>query len=292
LRSQRLRLTSRILIGCFGSLVVFFALWRGGQWAMNEFIFANPAFALHEIDAQTDGVISPDQIRRWAGVRLEDNLFLLDLPRIKRDLEMVPLIQTAAVERVLPHTLKLRISEREPVAQTITLRPRTGGGYEQTVYHLDAMGAVMLPLDRRLTTGPALPPESLPLLVGVLSTELMPGRKVESNSARSALRLIAGFDHSPMVGLADIRRVDVSAADVLRVTTGQGSEVVLALDNLEVQLRRWRIVHDRGLQFKRAIASLDLSVTNNIPARWFEASAVSALAPKPVKISRIRKKNV
>ncbi len=51
----------------------------------------------------------------------------LDLMRVKRDLEMQPPIQFVAVERVLPHTLKITITEREPVAQTMVTFVRPGG---------------------------------------------------------------------------------------------------------------------------------------------------------------------
>ena len=73
---------------------------------------------------QTDGVISVDQLRRWAGVKPEENLLALDLARVKRDLEMVPLVQSVSVERILPRTLRIRITEREPIAQVNVPRPR------------------------------------------------------------------------------------------------------------------------------------------------------------------------
>ena len=50
-------------------------------------------------------------------VGLENNLFALDLSRVKRDLELVPAIESADVERILPHTLKICVTEREPIAQ-------------------------------------------------------------------------------------------------------------------------------------------------------------------------------
>ena len=56
---------------------------------------------------------SADQLRRWAGVKPGENLFALDLARVKRDLEMVPLIDSVSVERVLPRTLRIRVTERE-----------------------------------------------------------------------------------------------------------------------------------------------------------------------------------
>lgn len=59
-------------------------------------------------------------------MKVDHNLFALDLARIKRDLELAPAIQSAAVERVLPHTLKIRVTEREPVAQIVVPSLRAG----------------------------------------------------------------------------------------------------------------------------------------------------------------------
>jgi hypothetical protein len=42
----------------------------------------------------------------------------------------------------------------------------------------------------------------------------------------------------------------------------------------------------------KVIGALDLAVTNNIPARWLEASAVPPAAPKSAKPLRPRKKHV
>ena len=61
---------------------------RGG--GLRRLLYENPAFATHHLDVETDGVIAREQLRRWAGVKLEDNLLALDLERVKRDLELVP----------------------------------------------------------------------------------------------------------------------------------------------------------------------------------------------------------
>ena len=39
-------------------------------------------------------------------------------------------LPASAVERVLPGTLRISVTERQPVAQAITLQPRRGGGFK------------------------------------------------------------------------------------------------------------------------------------------------------------------
>jgi hypothetical protein len=109
---------------------------------------------------------------------------------------------------------------------------------------------------------------------------------------QAALQLILAFEHSPMAGVVDLRRIDATAMDVLVVTTGQGSEITFGLVDLEQQLRRWHEVYDSAQRVGKAIATLDLAVSNNIPARWLEASAVPPTPPRLPKPLRTKKKHV
>jgi cell division protein FtsQ len=292
LRAARTRLVAVAFGVLFGTVFGLYVLWRVGEWTLNKLVYQNQTFAIQEIDVQTDGVISIDQLRRWANVKSGENLLALDLVRVKRDLELVPSIQTASVERILPRTLRIRVTEREPIAQVNVPHPQTGGGIELRVFHLDAEGYVMLPLDPRQRSISVSQVSELPLISGLNLNELQPGRRLATPQLRAALELICSFGESPMAGLVDLRRIDLSAGDVLSVNTGQGSQVTFGLQDVERQLRRWREIHDQGLKMNKAIATLDLAVTNNIPARWLEASAVPAMAPKAAKPLRNKRKNV
>ena len=118
-------------------------------------------------------------------VRTGQNLMALDLMRVKRDLEMQPPIQFVAVERVLPHTLKLNVTEREPVAQTIVTSGRTGGGVEQAVFDFDADGYAMQPLDPRWRTAPAAARRTAAHSAWTCQPgEAQPGRQTESPQIR------------------------------------------------------------------------------------------------------------
>src|SRR5688572_26791144 len=76
---MRVRVATLAATLSLGTVFGLYLLWRGGEWAMNHFIYQNKAFAIEVIDIRTDGVLSLDQLRRWAGVRQEQNLFALDL---------------------------------------------------------------------------------------------------------------------------------------------------------------------------------------------------------------------
>src|SRR6266849_4745548 len=255
-RWRRLTLACGIFLALFSGL---FLLWRGGEWVLRRFVYENPAFAIHQLDVQTDGAIALEQLRSWAGVKLEDNLFALDLARVQRDLELVSVIQRASVERVFPHTLRLRVIERTPIAQFILPPLQGGGSREHGIYTFDAEGYVMWPLEnhQRATVG-APTDNHLPVLAG----------------------------------LADLRRIDLTSPNILQVTTGQGGAITFGLNDLDGQLHRWRCVYDYGQRNGKQVASLDLSVANNLPARWLEASLLPPAAPKQNQAQPHRKKNV
>src|SRR5205814_584475 len=107
-----------------------------------------------------------------------------------------------------------------------------------------------------------------------------------------ALRLISEFNRSAMLGLVDVGAIDLSVPQLLQVSTGQGALITFSVENLDLQLRRWRLVHDYASHSGKAVASLDLSVSNNVPARWLETAAAPLPRPKPLKPSPYKKRHV
>jgi cell division protein FtsQ len=264
-----------------------------GEWALDKFVYKNSEFAIRQIEVQTDGVIAPDQLRRLSLVKPGENLIALHLAAVKRNLELVPTIGSVSIERILPRTLQIRVTERRPVAQVNVPRMATTGGITVSVFQLDADGYVMQPIDPRLCVIPlSQVNEQLPVIVGLNVYELQFGRRVESPQVRAALQLVAAFDHSPMAGFVDLRRIDVSSPGVVVATTEQGGRVTFSLDNLDRQLRRWREIYDLGQRMNKVIATLDLAVSNNVPVRWIEASTLPVTAPKSVNPAHVRRDNV
>ena len=294
LRTRQMRVSrwraAGLGVGGIVALALFVLLfWRGGEWLLSYAAYDNPTFAIQHVEVSTDGVISPAVIRRWAMVKPGENLLALDLMRIKRDLELQPPIAFVAVERILPGTLRLFITERQPVAQTIALLPRKGGGLVHIVYNFDQDGFVMKPLDPAWRMTPAPTNETLPCLTSVPLVELQPGRQVELSQIRAALHLISNLDHSPMAGMVELQSINVAAPEILEATTSQGAQITFSLDQFDLQLRRWREIYNQYQQWGKAIASLDLSVTNNLPVRWIAASGMPPLlhiTAKPVKPKR------
>jgi cell division protein FtsQ len=293
-RARRMRMVAMALGGIFAAIAFVYLAWQAGDLALNALLYENQAFAIQNIDAQSDGVIAPGQIRRWSGVRPGQNLFALDLAGVRRNLEMVSMIQSVSLEKVLPHTLRLRVIEREPVAQLSIARPRTGGGFELVPLCIDSEAYVITPLhpSQCVPGTTEIANDDLPLIAGLNPNDVQPGRRLESPQVGAALELVQAFQRSPMQGQVELKRVDVSTTEVLFVRTSQGSEITFGLRDLDRQLLRWHAIFQEGQKASKALATLDLAVSNSIPATWIEASAVPQVSVKPAKFIRNRKKHV
>jgi cell division septal protein FtsQ len=297
LRSSQMRAARarRVIIGlgvCFGTVLGLYAVWCLGEFTLNKLVYENKSFAITRVDVQTDGVISPDQLRRWSGVRLGQNLLALRLEDVKRDLEMQAVIESVSVERILPGTLRLRITERDAVAQINVPVQKPGGGFDLKTYQIDENGYVMLPLDpRQRAVPPAQSDEQLPLILGIRN-EVQPGRKLDSVRVRAALKWIDAFASSEMANVVEVKEIDIVSPEVLIVTTGEGSIVTFGLDNFGQQLLRWRTIHEQCVRMNRTIATLNLAVTDNTPLRFNETGVTPPSAPKNTKPQRTRRRNV
>jgi hypothetical protein len=116
-------------------------------------------------------------------------------------------------------------------------------------------------------------------VVGVAGREIRPGRIVTARGVRAALNLIRTFEGAAVRRVATLVTVDVSDPEVLVARTGEGSEVTLHPEGLDLQLRRWWVVHEAGQRGSNVIATLDLSLTNNCPVVW--TPAVTSPPPPP-----------
>lgn len=290
-RARRIAFAAQLLILL---AVAGFAIWRGTEWAVNHFIFENDFFAVRTLDVQTDGAIDVEQLKQWVNIRRAENLLALDLARVKRDLELCPWIRAATVERWLPGTVRIRVSERKPLAQIRAFHHRAdGGGYEQINFQLDETGFVMLPLVESLPGRRRdLEGAELPIIAGLPESVLRVGKQAEAPQLQAALKLIQVFQDSAMSAEMDLRQVDLSRPQVLQAITSTGAEITFGLDHMDRQMQRWRVIQEFGARNGKAIQTLDLSISNHLPARWIEANSLPPVIPRPPKTAAARKKYV
>ena len=290
-RRERLRWLRSVVAMAVALVALVLVSWLGGGFALDRLVYENESFAVTEMDYRTDGIISENQLRDWGGVRKGDNLLSLDLLRIKRNIELTPRVKMASVERILPDTLQVRVTERVPMAQ-IWVWQRGGdgpGGYDCVRLQVDESGHVMPPIAGRSVVIPEQQAEwSLPVIAGIeLKTlrSLAPGRAADLPKLQSALNLIRAYRRSSLAGVIDLRVVDLSQPRILRVTTGDGGQIDLATSRLSQQFSRWARIRAHGEKYGFAIETMDLSVTNNVPVRWMLSPTIAEEARNGRKVA-------
>ena len=284
-RRARLRAVTGLVGAVGGTTLGVMVIWEAYQWALRKFVYGNEAYAIRRIELRHSGRLLPDQIRRWAGVETGQNLLAVDLDRVRQDLEMIPWVQRAEVEALRPDCLRLGVWEREPLVQVVVWRLNTvdGGAWPETNY-LDAEGFVLPPLHPQwMKPGEPADFAHLTRLTGLDRAEVNPGQRIRRPRVTAALNLVQAYEASTMYSLVDLEELDVSGNDVLTGTSRQGSRVAFGLADYERQMRLWRSIHDYTVVRSQSIDWLDLSVTNNLPARLKEVSANSSPpgAPTP-----------
>ena len=152
----------------------------------------------------------------------------------------------------------------------------------------------MLPLDpRERATSTSQSDEPLPLLRGINASTLQPGRRLAAPQVQAALQFIVAFEQSPMAGLVDLKRVDVSSPEVLVVTTGQGSEVTFGLTDFEQQLRRWHAIFESGRRRSAMRSPRSILPSPTIfPSAGSRPAPFRPRLPKSPKPLRPKKKHV
>ena len=295
-RARRVRFVATL----FGFSMSLFLLtlfgWKGVEFVMREAVYKNPRLAIERIDIETDGVLSPEKIREWARVKKGENLLGLDLSRIKRDLELHPLIENASAEKILPRQLRITITERKPLAVVYLYHSgvtQVQNGLDRV--YLDGAGMVIPPLQTDERNPAADPnPSALPALTGFNPRELSPGAFVDSPQIHAALDLIAQYERSSVASMIEFRSVDLTSPQTLTAHVDPDTEITFATDNFARQLARLQTTLEFARRQNRMLATLDLAVGNYVPARWIEpgTNAPAALPPIRLQNSTNRKKHV
>lgn len=293
-RSHRFNIAAKILIAVSCLAFAGFVFLRGGQWLKNRLMDENPAFTVRNVEVTTDGVMTRDEIRRFVILRPNQNLYALDLASVKRDLEMLPWIRHAFVERVLPDTLRIQVEEREPIAEI--RRPLLTAQGESVTQRLlvDDSGFVMPAHEgwiKRVNTVGGVDLISFPQLMLNLA-DVRIGRHLDTPGVSAAIDLIRRFELSPMAGVVDIFSIDVTQPDELALTTTQGTKVLFPSQGTDRQFLRWREIHDRFAASRVTAASINLTVTNHIPVIPAELTRQPEPTPRPKPVRPPRRRNV
>ena len=231
------------------------ALWLGteGVRGLSRALFSgNGRFTLRNLDLASDGKLQPWHIREYARLETGMNLFAVDLRKVRRELESVPIVGMVTVTRRLPDTLRIRISERMAVA-------RLG----------DEAGGQPLAVDREgYALGPSSVSTRLPVITGYRISGLRPGSRVGDPDVQAALRLLDLGDEPVFSRFIRISRVDVSDGELLKVQLERGEKIRFPRKDMRPRMEQLCEIIKQSADEGRAIAAVDMMVDRNFPVTF------------------------
>jgi cell division septal protein FtsQ len=239
------------------------SLHFGIELVLSRVLYTNPRYVLNRIEIEPRGHFSERQIRQAAGLEPGENLWTLNLRQITRDLEKLPYVSSAKVERHFPDTVSILIHERVPVVKIVGLNIDLG---TREPFYLDRDGVVLKP--RQDETVPLLPE-----IIGLTDAqaELEPGMKLEQPSLKCAMEILDDIDHSQLHTSITIRTIDVRNPISITMTTRQEMAITFRFDYIDQQLQRLlQIVNDPQFQ-QRPIATVDLTPDSNVPVTFAQS---------------------
>jgi cell division protein FtsQ len=192
-------------------------------------LLVSPLFQISRIAVEGNREISTDEIISMAGIVLGDNILKIDLSRASAQIETIPMIKEADIERKFPSHLCIRVVERKPIA----LLP-TREGY----LAVDADGVCC----RKAQVGE----KGLPVITGLDDeNNLLEGQALQNPKLSLALSFIEKLP------------VDV-VADLSEINPDENGQVILfTLQGIRCLMGAPENVNQKGILLKQVLEQLN-----------------------------------
>ncbi|MGA2604576.1 MAG: FtsQ-type POTRA domain-containing protein [Verrucomicrobiia bacterium] len=262
---RRIRAATALVVG----LSLIMLAGYGIRWlvrvTIHRLVYDNPRFAIRQIVVDDNGVLTPQRVVQFAGVQVGQNLLSVDLDQVRSNLEMLPLVRSVEVRRMLPDRLFIRVAERTAVARLRVASRELG---DETFY-IDRAGFVMKAL--KLGDGTRLQPQTprpAPVLTGVTLADARVGRQVESEQIYRALELLDKLDQAVAGSMLEVEQIDLSKPRQLVLTTTQHTTVKVDVEDFPQQLRRLGAILRWAQQRQKSVQIVDLTVNRGVPVTF------------------------
>jgi cell division protein FtsQ len=253
-RRNRRRLQARRVLAIFANLVLVAVLGVSALWAWRH-ARENVRFAVQRVEIT--GVVHSsrseveDVARTYRGV----NLFRLDIENVRRGFAQLPWVQRAAVEKKLPDTLLVRLSERTPVALLAE---------EGRFHYVDAEGTVFAELT------PEIGNRDLPLISNAAGSQVRRCVEFLSRLERTDRPLYSRVSEIAPVDGGGYRLFDRSLATSVIVGEERGAE-------------KWRLLHGITAAERIGPGTLEYADLRFRERVILKPRAATALKPAPLE---------
>jgi cell division septal protein FtsQ len=237
------------------------ALHFGIGLLLDHALYRNPRYVLDKIEIEPAGKFSPYSIRQATGLDRGQNLWTLDLGQITHDLQKLPYVSSAKVERHFPDTIVIRIHERVPVVKITGLNVDLG---TRETFYLDRDCIVLKPRADE-------PVPLLPEIIGLTNAELEPGVRLDQPALARALEILDAIKHTSLLNTSiDIRSIDLSQPLCIKMVTTRETVITFRTDYIDQQLLRLVAIFQRYDNSEHTLHTVDLTPDQNVPITFYE----------------------
>lgn len=226
---------------------------------LDKALYTNPEYSLREVVIATRGDFSQRQIRQAAGVSIGDNLWAINLTRVQHNIERLPYVAEARVEKHLPDKLIIKITERNPIVKVTTTNTDLG---RPEVLYIDR--------DQYVVFKPR-PGEStrvLPEIIGMNNRDIDIGQHISQTEVVVAINLLKALESTTLGSALDVQTVDISEPLSLKVVTRDGAVIWFRLDYIQQQIHRLQEILSYAQNNNKNIRTVDLTLDKNVPVTF------------------------
>ena len=246
--------------------------WVGGKELLRRFLWENPDYLLTDVRVTSDGPLTREQILTTAHIVEGRNIFTLELAKARAELDLLPQVERAEIQRVLPNRLDITVTERKPIAW-VTGSAGDDPTTSKKSFLIDARGVMI--------RSKTLLPEyyHLPVISGVAVENFAPGQRANTFEMQAALELVRlNADNTRW----QARNIDLKKGYCLEVTDRNHAKITFGLDRVDQQLDRLFRYLDLIEPSKKEIQTVNLMVERNTPITFaMPESEMPPPAPLP-----------
>lgn len=216
------------------------------------FFLRSSVFTIQQVVVEGLKNIPAADIQRLTSGIQGQNILLFDQEQVSRKISLHPLVQTVALQRKLPHTLVVKVTERSPAALVVV---------PKGVLEVDGQGVFL----RRLESWPNT---DYPVITGInVSDSAGPGQNLANPALTAALLLLR---QAPAALLPMIGEIHVNAIQQLSLFLTSGVEVRLGqADEWKDKLTAlYNLLNDKGYQtVQQGVRYIDFTAAKPVIGR-------------------------
>ncbi|MGJ8672328.1 cell division protein FtsQ/DivIB [Rubritalea sp.] len=264
----------RAMRGVFKLALILTLLGVGGVYSYNyiqNHFLTSPEFSLRHLELKTNGYLNESEVAKIAQIDPSGTVFSFDIDEAEERLIARPEIVTAAIERRLPDTVKVTLTERVPVAWVACPKLAMSGRNPLSGILMDAEGVIFKCQGNLWEVARNLPVIEIQ---DAVKEEFQLGLQMTHKEAERALSLV-NLINDKVQGEWDVKRVAVVNFYSLQVTSNDDVEATFGMYDHERQLSDLVAARRHSADTGRELSWINLLPKHNIPGKFKEPTSIS-----------------